>query len=52
MFLKGGDYTRDTLPEAALVEELGGAVHLLPFVRDRSTSGVIEQIRSGTAAAG
>jgi D-beta-D-heptose 7-phosphate kinase/D-beta-D-heptose 1-phosphate adenosyltransferase len=45
VFVKGGDYTRDTLPEARVVEELGGAVHLLPFVQDRSTTSVIEQIR-------
>jgi D-beta-D-heptose 7-phosphate kinase/D-beta-D-heptose 1-phosphate adenosyltransferase len=46
VFVKGGDYTRDRLPEAALVEELGGVVHILPFVADRSTTGVIERIRA------
>ncbi len=46
VFVKGGDYTRDRLPEAALVEELGGEVHILPFVADRSTTGVIERIRA------
>lgn len=48
VFVKGGDYTRDILPEAALVESLGGTVHLLPFVADRSTTRVIERI--GAAA--
>src|SRR6058998_159591 len=30
IFVKGGDYTRDRLPEASLVEELGGTVQILP----------------------
>jgi D-beta-D-heptose 7-phosphate kinase/D-beta-D-heptose 1-phosphate adenosyltransferase len=46
IFVKGGDYTRDTLPEASLVERLGGQVVILPLVEDRSTSGMIERIRS------
>jgi D-beta-D-heptose 7-phosphate kinase/D-beta-D-heptose 1-phosphate adenosyltransferase len=45
VFVKGGDYTRDRLPEAALVEELGGRVQILPFLQDRSTSGLIERIQ-------
>jgi D-beta-D-heptose 7-phosphate kinase/D-beta-D-heptose 1-phosphate adenosyltransferase len=45
VFVKGGDYTLDTLPEAPLVRSLGGVVEILPFVRDRSTSGIIERIR-------
>ena len=46
IFVKGGDYTRDRLPEAALVEELGGEVRILSFVADRSTTGLIEKIRT------
>ena len=49
VFVKGGDYTRETLPEAPLVEQLGGRVELLPFVDDRSTSGIIERIREAYA---
>jgi D-beta-D-heptose 7-phosphate kinase / D-beta-D-heptose 1-phosphate adenosyltransferase len=45
IFVKGGDYTRETLPEASLVEALGGEVYLMPYVSDRSTSGIIERIR-------
>jgi D-beta-D-heptose 7-phosphate kinase / D-beta-D-heptose 1-phosphate adenosyltransferase len=45
IFVKGGDYTRETLPEAPLVEKLGGQVVILPFVSDRSTTGIIEKIR-------
>jgi D-beta-D-heptose 7-phosphate kinase / D-beta-D-heptose 1-phosphate adenosyltransferase len=45
VFVKGGDYTREMLPEARVVEEFGGTVQLLPYVEDRSTSGIIERIR-------
>jgi D-beta-D-heptose 7-phosphate kinase/D-beta-D-heptose 1-phosphate adenosyltransferase len=47
VFVKGGDYTRDLLPEAPVVEELGGTVVVLPYETDRSTTGVIERIRRG-----
>ena len=45
VFVKGGDYTRETLPEAALVEEMGGAVQILPYMEDHSTTGMIARIR-------
>lgn len=44
VFVKGGDYTRATLPEAELVERLGGTVKILPFMSDRSTTGIIARI--------
>jgi D-beta-D-heptose 7-phosphate kinase / D-beta-D-heptose 1-phosphate adenosyltransferase len=44
VFVKGGDYTRETLPEAELVEQLGGAVRILPFLASRSTTNLIERI--------
>jgi D-beta-D-heptose 7-phosphate kinase / D-beta-D-heptose 1-phosphate adenosyltransferase len=44
VFVKGGDYTRATLPEADLVEQLGGAVKIIPFAFDRSTTRIIEHI--------
>ena len=46
VFVKGGDYTRETLPETGLVESLGGEVRILPYIDDRSTTGVIERIRT------
>ena len=49
VFAKGGDYTRERLPEATLVEELGGEVRLLPVVEDRSTTHMIERIRAAAA---
>jgi D-beta-D-heptose 7-phosphate kinase/D-beta-D-heptose 1-phosphate adenosyltransferase len=46
VFVKGGDYTRDRLPEAALVEEMGGRVEILPLVSERSTTKLIGRIRA------
>ncbi len=46
VFVKGGDYTRETLPEADLVEQQGGRVEILPYLAEYSTSGVIEKIRN------
>jgi D-beta-D-heptose 7-phosphate kinase/D-beta-D-heptose 1-phosphate adenosyltransferase len=51
VFVKGGDYAADCLPERALVERLGGRVHILPFIADRSTTRIIEQIRTAHAPA-
>jgi D-beta-D-heptose 7-phosphate kinase / D-beta-D-heptose 1-phosphate adenosyltransferase len=45
VFVKGGDYTRKTLPEASVVEELGGRIVLLPYLMDHSTSRIVERIR-------
>lgn len=54
IFVKGGDYSREMLPEAELVEQLGGSVEILPYVDDYSTTSLVEQIRGGykTAANG
>lgn len=55
LFVKGGDYTLATLPEAPLVQALGGEVKLLDFLDDRSTTSIIDRIRASydlPAAAG
>jgi D-beta-D-heptose 7-phosphate kinase/D-beta-D-heptose 1-phosphate adenosyltransferase len=49
VFVKGGDYTRERLPEAPLVEELGGIVQILPLVQDKSTTGIIARIQQVAA---
>lgn len=49
IFVKGGDYSRATLPEAELVERLGGRVQFIPLVENRSTSRIIDRILSGGA---
>ena len=46
VFVKGGDYRPDMLPERETVEALGGVVEILPYVEDRSTTGIIEHIRT------
>jgi D-beta-D-heptose 7-phosphate kinase/D-beta-D-heptose 1-phosphate adenosyltransferase len=48
VFVKGGDYTIDRLPEAEVVEAYGGEVSILGFVEDRSTTGIIERIRGSS----
>lgn len=42
--VKGGDYSPDTLPERAAVEEIGGRIEILPLVEGRSTTGAIQRI--------
>jgi D-beta-D-heptose 7-phosphate kinase/D-beta-D-heptose 1-phosphate adenosyltransferase len=51
VFVKGGDYTRDMLPEAPLVDALGGQVRILPYVEARSTTSLIARIRAAPRAA-
>jgi D-beta-D-heptose 7-phosphate kinase/D-beta-D-heptose 1-phosphate adenosyltransferase len=45
LFVKGGTYTIDSLPEGKLVESLGGKVRIIPFVAGLSTTKLIEKIR-------
>lgn len=46
IFVKGGDYSLESLPEAATVERLGGKIILLPLIPGRSTSLIIRQINT------
>lgn len=46
VYAKGGDYSVETLPEAETVRECGGVVQLLPFSDGRSTTRLIEKIKS------
>jgi D-beta-D-heptose 7-phosphate kinase/D-beta-D-heptose 1-phosphate adenosyltransferase len=46
IFTKGGNYTKEELPEAAIVEENGGRILFFPHVLDRSTSEIIQRISS------
>lgn len=47
IYVKGGDYTPQTLPEAPLVTSLGGKVRILGYLADRSTSRLVERVRAG-----
>jgi D-beta-D-heptose 7-phosphate kinase/D-beta-D-heptose 1-phosphate adenosyltransferase len=49
VFVKGGDYTEETVPEAALVKALGGDVRIVDRVADRSTTDVIHRAAAGLA---
>lgn len=44
VYVKGGDYTLATLPEAKIVQIYGGRVELVNLVAGRSTTNVIEKI--------
>ena len=46
LYVKGGDYPEELIPEASLVRGLGGEVRALAYLPDRSTSRIIERIRS------
>ncbi len=49
VYVKGGDHRREDLPEACVVEELGGEVRILPYRLTSSTSDTIARIRDGAA---
>jgi rfaE bifunctional protein nucleotidyltransferase chain/domain/rfaE bifunctional protein kinase chain/domain len=46
IFVKGGDYSSTTLPEAATLEEWGGVVITVPYLAGRSTTGIVEHIEA------
>ncbi|KAB8196673.1 D-glycero-beta-D-manno-heptose 1-phosphate adenylyltransferase [Nonomuraea phyllanthi] len=45
LYVKGGDYTPEMLPEAPLVRALGGEVRVLGYLPDRSTTAIIGRMR-------
>lgn len=44
IYVKGGDYRIEDLPEARVVGANGGRVELLPFVEGSSTTNIIQRI--------
>jgi len=44
IYVKGGDYTLETLPEAKIIQSYGGRVEFIPMVEGRSTTNVIKKI--------
>lgn len=48
VFVKGGDYQVAELPEAKLVESLGGRIELIPLTANRSTTQLIRRIYEHT----
>ena len=45
IYVKGGDYTIEQLPEAKLVSSWGGETIVVTFEHDRSTSKLIKKVR-------
>lgn len=47
IFVKGGDYTRERLPEGETVESCGGEIVLIDHIPDHSTTRIINRISQG-----
>ena len=45
IYVKGGDYSLDRLPEATIVAAYGGRTVLVPMVEGRSTTNVIRRLQ-------
>ena len=43
--VKGGDYTKDDLPETKIVESYGGEVRILSFIEGKSTTNIVNKIQ-------
>ncbi len=46
IYVKGGDYSIETTPEAQLARTWGARVLAIPFEHDRSTTALLERVRS------
>lgn len=46
IYVKGGDYDVDALPEAELVRSWGGRAIALPFFAGHSTTAIVQRIRA------
>ncbi|MGB9613179.1 MAG: D-glycero-beta-D-manno-heptose 1-phosphate adenylyltransferase, partial [Candidatus Margulisiibacteriota bacterium] len=44
--VKGGDYKISEIPERKTVEALGGKVIVIPPIKGKSTTGIVEKILS------
>lgn len=47
IYVKGGDYSIDHIPEAELARSLGGRAIAIPFIHDRSTTRLLQRVRGG-----
>lgn len=45
IFVKGGNYSESTIPEAALLKKLGCVLKIIPCGNDHSTTSIINRIR-------
>jgi rfaE bifunctional protein nucleotidyltransferase chain/domain/rfaE bifunctional protein kinase chain/domain len=51
VWVKGGDYAADELPEAPLIRGWGGRVLTVPYLSGRSTTGLVRSARNEAEAA-
>jgi rfaE bifunctional protein nucleotidyltransferase chain/domain len=49
VLVKGGDWQADAIVGAKEVRGWGGSVHSIPFEHERSTTALLQRIRSGKA---
>ena len=47
VYVKGGDYAVDRIPEAELARSLGARAIAIPFIHDRSTTRLLQRVRGG-----
>jgi D-glycero-beta-D-manno-heptose 1-phosphate adenylyltransferase len=47
IYVKGGDYSVDRIPEAELARSLGARAIAIPFIHDRSTTRLLQRVRRG-----
>lgn len=52
VFVKGGDYAETHLAESDVMAEWGGTVVTVPFLAGRSTTRIVERIRTATSTSG
>ncbi len=45
VYVKGGDYSSETLPEEKVVRDFGGKVEIIDRVKNRSTSQIINKVK-------
>ena len=45
IYVKGGDYTLETLPEAKIVQSYGGQIEFIQLVEGKSTTNIINKIK-------
>ncbi len=45
IYVKGGDYTVDSLPEAKVVANYGGRTEVIAFLHDTSTTKIVQQLQ-------
>lgn len=46
IYVKGGDYTPETLPETPIVNRYGGKIKILSFIEGNSTTATLQKIQS------